>query len=138
MLLQFFFVALFEAVFMVSAVDFLAISRSFWLYLLLKLSLIFLAKARNPYPFTYILSLGSIEYLNFIRFLYLSTIVKFSLNSISNGWLFWSVIHTLISSYCELNVFKKIWFVGEISISYQNVCREQKYKILLNLVDNHY
>ena len=69
----------------------------------------FLAKDKNPYPFTYILSLGSIEYL------YLITIVKFILSSISNGWLFWSVNHTIISSYSELNVFKNIWFVGDIS-----------------------
>ena len=47
--------------------------------------------------------------------LYLITNVKFILSSISNGWLFWSVNHTLISSYSELNVFKKMWFAGEIS-----------------------
>ena len=47
--------------------------------------------------------------------LYLITIAKLILSSASNDWLFWSVNHTLISSYSELNVFKKIWFVGEIS-----------------------
>ena len=46
---------------------------------------------------------------------YLITIVKFIPSSASNGWLFWSVNHTLISSYSELNVFKKIWFAAEIS-----------------------
>ena len=46
---------------------------------------------------------------------HLITIVKFILSSISNSWLFWSVNHTLILSYSELNVFKKIWFVEEIS-----------------------
>ena len=47
--------------------------------------------------------------------LHLTTIVKFILSSISNGWLFWSVNHTLMSENSELNVFKNIWFVGEIS-----------------------
>ena len=66
--------------------------------------------------------------------LHLTTIVKFILSSISNDWLFWSVNHTIIASYSELNVFKKIWFV----ISYQTVYSEQKCAILLNLADNHY
>ena len=61
-----FWITLFEAVFIASVVDFLAVSISFWLYLLLKFLLIFLAKEKNPYPFTYILSLGSSEYLVFI------------------------------------------------------------------------
>ena len=39
----------------------------------------------------------------------------FILSSTSNGLLVPSVNHTLISSNSELNVFKKIWFVGEIS-----------------------
>ena len=60
-----FWIALFEAVFIVSVVDFLALSRSFWLYLLLKVSRMFLAKDKNPYSFTYILSLGSIELSHF-------------------------------------------------------------------------
>ena len=47
--------------------------------------------------------------------LYLVTIIKFILSSTSNGWLFWYVNHTLISSYSELIVFKKISFVGEVS-----------------------
>ena len=47
--------------------------------------------------------------------LYLITNIKFILSSISNGSLFWSVNHTLISLYSELNVFKNILFVGEIS-----------------------
>ena len=72
-----FWIALFEAVFIASVVDFLALSISFWPYLLLKL-------LKNPYPFTYILSLSSIEYLIFIWNLYLTTIVKFILSSISN------------------------------------------------------
>ena len=72
----------------------------------------------NPYPFTYILSLGSIEYLIFIRCeatsvrytrnLHLITIVKFILSSISNGLLFQSANNTSISLYSELNVFKNI------------------------------
>ena len=86
----------------------------------------FLTKDKNAYPFAYILSLGSIEYLIFIQrkciqwnrikwIFYLITKVKFILSSISNGWLFWSVYHTSMSWNSELNVFKKIWFVGEIS-----------------------
>ena len=47
--------------------------------------------------------------------IHLITIVKFILSSIYNGWLFWFVNHTIISSYSELNLFKKIWFAGEIS-----------------------
>ena len=39
-----FWFSLFQAVFIAPAVDFLALSRSFWLYLLLK----FLAKGKNP------------------------------------------------------------------------------------------
>ena len=45
--------------------------------------------------------------ISFLYNLHLITIAKFILSSISNGWLF--------SSYSELNVFKKILFVGEIS-----------------------
>ena len=37
--------------------------------------LIFFAKDKNPYPFTHVLSLVSIEYLIFIRYLYLINIV---------------------------------------------------------------
>ena len=48
----------------------------------------FLAKDKNPYSFTYILSLGSIEYLIFTCNLHLFSFVKFILSSISNGWLF--------------------------------------------------
>ena len=61
-----FWTALFEAVFIASVVDFLTVSRSFWLYLLFKFLPMFLAKDKNPYPLTYVLSLGSIEYLIFI------------------------------------------------------------------------
>ena len=52
-----FWIALFEAVFFASVVDFLALSRSFLLYLLLKFLLVFSF---------HVLSLGSIEYLIFI------------------------------------------------------------------------
>ena len=61
-----FWVAVFEAIFIASVVDFLGISRSFWPYLLLKFLPMILAIDKNLYPFTYILSLGSIEYLTFI------------------------------------------------------------------------
>ena len=60
-----FWIAVYDAVFIASVVAFLALSISFWPYLLLKLLPIFLAKDKNPYPFTYILSVGSIEYLIF-------------------------------------------------------------------------
>ena len=56
-----FWIALFEAVFIASAVDSLALSRGLAPYLLLKCFSIFLAKDKNPYPFTCILSLGAIE-----------------------------------------------------------------------------
>ena len=62
-----FWIAYFEAVFIPSAANFLALSRSFWLYLLLKLLPMFLVKDKNSYSFTYILSLGSFEYLIFIK-----------------------------------------------------------------------
>ena len=42
-----FWIVLFEAVFIASVVDFLALSRSFWLYLLLRLLPIFLVKYKN-------------------------------------------------------------------------------------------
>ena len=47
--------------------------------------------------------------------LYLITSVKLFLSSISSGWLFWSVNHTSMSWNSELNYFKKVWLVGEIS-----------------------
>ena len=45
----------------------LRLSRHFWPYLSLKLLPMFLTKDKNPYPFTYIISLGSTDYLIFIR-----------------------------------------------------------------------
>ena len=110
-----FWIALFEAVFIASVADFLVVSIIYWLYLLLKFLPMFLTKDKNPYPFTYTLSLGSIECLIFITFIYLITTVRFILSSISDGLLFWLVNHSLISLNSELNVCKKIWFVGEIS-----------------------
>ena len=86
-----FCIALFESVFIASVVDFLALSRSFWPYFLFNCPPMFLAKDKNPYPFTYVLSLGSIEYLIFIQWnciqlmLHLITKDKFILYSISNG-----------------------------------------------------
>ena len=49
-----FSISLFEAVFIASVVDFFALSRKFWLYLLLKFLPMFLAKDKNPYHFIYI------------------------------------------------------------------------------------
>ena len=69
---------------------------------------------------------------------YLITKIKFFLSSISNGWLFWSVNHTSMAWNSELNVFKKIWFAGDISNRLPNGLFEKKCIRLLNLVDNHY
>ena len=49
-----FSIAFFEAVFIVSVVDFLALSRSFYLYIWR----MFLAKDKNPYTVTYALYLS--------------------------------------------------------------------------------
>ena len=46
---------------------------------------------------------------------YLITRVKIILSSIYNGWLYLSVNHTSIDWNSKLNIFKKIWFWGEIS-----------------------
>ena len=56
-----FWIALFEIVFIAFVVDFLALSRSFWLYVLLKFLPILLENDKMPQPFSYIWSLGSIE-----------------------------------------------------------------------------
>ena len=56
-------IPLFEAVFVASVVEFISLSRIFWLYSLLEFLPMFLAKDKIPYPFTYILALGSVEYL---------------------------------------------------------------------------
>ena len=47
--------------------------------------------------------------------LHLITKVRFILPTISNGCLFWSESHTSMSWNSELNVFKNIWSVEEIS-----------------------
>ena len=47
-------IAFFQAVFSASVIEFLALSKSFLLYLLLRFLPIFLAKDKNPKPFTYI------------------------------------------------------------------------------------
>ena len=46
---------------------------------------------------------------------YSITRAEFILSTISNGSLFWSVNHTSMTWNSELNVFKVIKFVGEIS-----------------------
>ena len=48
------------------------------------------------------------------------TKVEFILSSISRGWLFSYVNHTSIYGNSELNVFKKIECIGEISNNWQN------------------
>ena len=45
---------------------FISTMKKFLLYLLLKFLFMFFTKNKNPYPFTYILSLNSVDYLNFI------------------------------------------------------------------------
>ena len=132
-----FWIALFDAVFIASVVDFLALSRSFWPYLLFKFLTVFLAKEKKSISF-YIYSISWFDWISHFYNLHLITEVKFILSSIFNGWLFWSVNHTLISSYSESNVFKKIWFVEKVVINYQTVYLEQTYIRPLNLVDNHY
>ena len=42
------------------------------------------------------------------------------MSSISNGWLFWSVNHTSMAWNSELDIFKKIKFVGEIFSNWPN------------------
>ena len=46
--------------------------------------------------------------------------MKFILSSISSGWLFWSINHISIYENSELNVFKEITFVSEISYKLPN------------------
>ena len=90
-----FWITHFEAVFIASVEDFLALSRSFWLYLLLRFLTtlagcvsMFLAQDKNPYTFIYILSFGSVKYLIFIKLYYLIIKVNFILSPTSNDWLF--------------------------------------------------
>ena len=52
-----FWIAHFEEIFIASVVDFFALSRRFQPYLLLNYVPMFFANDKNPYPFTYILSL---------------------------------------------------------------------------------
>ena len=65
------------------------------------------------------------------------TKVEFTPSSISSGWLFWSVNHTLIYENSKLNIFKKIKFVGAYPKKLPKVYLKQIYTKLLNLVDNH-
>ena len=97
-----FWIASFEAGFIESVVDFLMLSRSFWLHVLLKFLLKFLAKDEKPHPFTYILSLGSWLY-------YLITKVKFILSSISNGHIFRELSNRLSTGLFGMNLYKTYW-----------------------------
>ena len=65
------------------------------------------------------------------------TKVKFLLSSISSGWLFWSVNHTSIPKNSEVNVFKKIKFIGTLSNELLNGLLGTNIYKLLSLVDNH-
>ena len=60
------------------------------------------------------------------------------MSSISNGWLFWSVNHTSMAWSSESNVFKKIWFFGEISNRLPNDLLGTNVYKTLNFADNHY
>ena len=60
-----FYTTLLEAAFAVSIPVFVAVSINFLLYL----SPNFLAKGKKPYPLTYFLNFGSVEYLVFIMFI---------------------------------------------------------------------
>ena len=42
------------------------------------------------------------------------------MSSISNGWDFWSLNHTLIDENSELNVFRTLKFASKISNNYPN------------------
>ena len=87
---------------------FLALSRSFWRYFLLKFLPRFLAEDKNPYPFTYIRSRGSAEYLILIHYLHLITIIKFILSSIFNGYCFdqWTILQfCYIHSWMFLGIY---------------------------------
>ena len=60
------------------------------------------------------------------------------MSSISNGWLFCSVNYTSIAWNPELNVFKKIWFFGEISNKLPNGLLGTNVYKSLESVENHY
>ena len=70
--------------------------------------------------------------------LHLITKVRFILPTISNGCLFWSESHTSMSWNSELNVFKNIWSVEEISNKVPNGYLGQTWTRPLNFVNNHY
>ena len=65
------------------------------------------------------------------------TKVKFLLSSISSGWPFWSVNHTSIPKNSEVNVSKKIKFIGTLSNELLNGLLGANIYKLLSLVDNH-
>ena len=115
-LLLLFFELLFEAVFIASVADLLALLRSFWPYLLLKFLPVFFTNDKIPYPFTYILSIGLIEYLIFI--IDAPSVQWFEILS----WMF----------------LKRYDLREKFLINYQTVYLEQTCIRLLNLADNHY
>ena len=82
-----FWIALFDAVFIASVVDYLAISGSFWLYLLLKFFTYVISKRQKSISF-YIYALFCFNWISHFYIFHLITIVEFILSSISNGWLF--------------------------------------------------
>ena len=59
------------------------------------------------------------------------TKVMFILSSVCSGWEFWSVNHTSINENSELQVFKNIKVLGEISNNWpKNLFRMNKYKTI--------
>ena len=74
------------------------------------------SKREKTEPLTF-LSQSSIEYLFLYFIYYLTTKIKFILSSITSGLEFWSVNHTSVYENSELNGFRNINFVSEISNS---------------------
>ena len=114
----------------------------FWPYLLLKFLPMFFAKDKNPYPFSYILSLGSIEYLIFIRWNRVCgcfvLLQKLNLFCVLFLMVHYFDLWTIFQWFKILSwVFLKRYDLREkFLINYQTVCLEQTFIRLLNLVDN--
>ena len=119
----------FEAVFIASAPDLFAVSRSFCLYLLLML----LAKSIS----FYIYSVFRFDWISHLY--YLITRVKFILSPVSNSWLLEVSKPYFNSLKFWINCFKKeMIFLEKFLKDLQIIYLEQRYIILLDLADKHY
>ena len=145
-----FWITFFELVLSAPVAGFLAILRRFWLYLPLKFLLIFLPifypyftkrqKSINFYKY----SISRLEWIvyHFLYFYYLINKLMFVLSSFSSGLEFQSVNHTSIYENSELNVFKIIKFLGEISSNWasklfiRNKCIQDSWILLIIIVNN--